>query len=160
MWLINWKLHFLQWKTHSLVLKFGPQNAENRILGLEISQFSGAQHAQSPPSPKKEDKRPLVDTVGYSTQTRWLLQILLKPLGTKARRKKYIVENNNYYIKKKQEFYPRLPGHKSGTLGHTISYIYKEYINIVAIWEYPDSMSGTFSEILFVKAKKALLNTL
>ena len=65
------------------------------------------------------------------------------------------------YQKKEQEFYPRLPDHKSGTLGHTISYIYKEYINIVAIWKYPDSMTGTFfPEILFVKAKKALLNNL
>ena len=88
------------------------------------------------------------------------LPLLMTDLFTQVQLLLIWLENNNYYIKKKQEFYPRLPDHKSGTLGHTISYIYKEYINIVAIWEYPDSMSGTFSEILFVKAKKALLNTL
>ena len=34
LWLINWKRHFLEWKTRSFVLKFIPQDAENRILGL------------------------------------------------------------------------------------------------------------------------------
>ena len=43
MWLINWNLHFLQWNTCSFILKSGPPNAENHILGLEISQFSEAQ---------------------------------------------------------------------------------------------------------------------
>jgi len=62
------------------------------------------------------------------TQVQFLL--IWPPFGTNAGRKEYIIENNNY-IKKKQEFYPGLPDHKSGTLGHTISYIYKEYINIM-----------------------------
>ena len=34
MWLINWKLYFLERKNTLSVPKFSPQNAENRILGL------------------------------------------------------------------------------------------------------------------------------
>ena len=34
LWLINWKLHFVEWKTRSFVLKFSSQKAANCILGL------------------------------------------------------------------------------------------------------------------------------
>ena len=49
-----------------------------------MSKFSGAECAQTSSSPlpsRKGDQRPLVDTVGYSFQTCWLLQFLLKPLA-------------------------------------------------------------------------------
>ena len=49
MWLINWKLHFLEWKTRSFAHKFSPQKAENHISGLWNVKFSGAELAQSPP---------------------------------------------------------------------------------------------------------------
>ena len=48
---------------------------------FENSKFSGEVLPLKPPHPpKKGDQRPLVDTVGYSIQTCWLLQLLLKPL--------------------------------------------------------------------------------
>ena len=45
--------------------------------GFGISKFFGAELSHTPFPPKK---RGLVDTVGYSIQTCWLLQFLLKPL--------------------------------------------------------------------------------
>ena len=74
MCLINWKLHFLR----SFVLKFSLQNVENRILGLwNFKIFWGRTHTDPLP-PKKRGL--VVDTVGYSIQTCWQLQLLLKPL--------------------------------------------------------------------------------
>ena len=41
-----WKPHFLEWKTRSSVLKFSPQNTENRIFrALKFQIFSGAERA-------------------------------------------------------------------------------------------------------------------
>ena len=54
MWLINWKLHFLKWKTCSFVLKFIPQNAENRILELWNFKIFQARTCPDPlPPPRK-----------------------------------------------------------------------------------------------------------
>ena len=71
MWLINWKLHFLEWKTHSFVLKFSPQNAENHIFrALTFQNFWGQNAFRPSPLPtRKGDQWPLFDTVGYSIQT-------------------------------------------------------------------------------------------
>ena len=82
MWLINWKLHFLEWKTRTFVLKFSPQITETCILGLwNFKIFWGRTHpGPLPPLYKKGDQQRLVDTVSYSIQTCWLLQLLLKPL--------------------------------------------------------------------------------
>ena len=52
---INWKLHFLEWITHSFVLKFCPQNTENCIFGLKISNILGQNAPRSlPPSIGKQ----------------------------------------------------------------------------------------------------------
>ena len=60
---------------------FFSQNAENRFLGLWNFKIFWARTSSDPlPSLEKGDQRPLVDTVGYSIQTCWLLQFLLKPL--------------------------------------------------------------------------------
>ena len=65
----------------SFVLKFMSQNAENRILGLWNFKIFLARTCPDPlPPPEKGDQQLLVDTVGYSIQICWLLQLLLKPL--------------------------------------------------------------------------------
>lgn len=60
------------------------------------------------------------------TQVQFLL--IRPPFGTNARRKEYIVENNNYILKK-QEFYPGLPDHKSGTLTWPYHILYLQRIH-------------------------------
>ena len=69
---INWKLHFLEWITHSFVLKFCPQNTENCIFGLKISNILGQNAPRSlPPSIGKQGGGDTVfDTVGYSRVVR------------------------------------------------------------------------------------------
>ena len=83
MWLINWKLHFPEWKRRSFVVKISPRILKITSSGFEISKLSGAEHTQTPfpalPPPPlpplgKEDQWSLVDTVGYSIRTCWLLQ--------------------------------------------------------------------------------------
>ena len=54
-----------------------PECLKSHFRALEFQSFLG-QNSPIPPSPPK--KRGLVDTVGYSIQTCWLLQFLLKPL--------------------------------------------------------------------------------
>ena len=61
-------------KTHSFILKFSPQHAENHIFwALKFQNFLGRNTLRSPPSPppapRKGDQGPLVDTVSYSIQT-------------------------------------------------------------------------------------------
>ena len=57
MCLINWKLHFLR----SFFLKFSPQNAENRILGLwNFKILWGRTHANPLPPKKKGTNGPLL----------------------------------------------------------------------------------------------------
>ena len=56
------------WKLHFRVSNF-------KFSGLKLLQT----HSPLPPLLEKGDQRPLVDTVGYSIQTYWLLQFLLKP---------------------------------------------------------------------------------
>ena len=52
MWLINWKLHFLEWKTRSFALKFSPQNTENRIFrALKFRNFLGRNALRPLPPP-------------------------------------------------------------------------------------------------------------
>ena len=61
MCLINCKLHFLQWKRRSFVLKFSPENAENRILRLwNFKIFWGRTHADPLPPKKKGTNGPLL----------------------------------------------------------------------------------------------------
>ena len=66
----------LEWKLS--LTQFSPQDARNHILRLwNFKIFWGT----TPPYPnKKGDKRALVDTVGFSIQSCWLCQFLLKPL--------------------------------------------------------------------------------
>ena len=61
-WLINWKLHFLEWKTRSFVLKFSPQNTENHIFRTwNFKIFRGGMHLDWPhPPPRRGDQQPLV----------------------------------------------------------------------------------------------------
>ena len=62
MWLVTWKLHFVEWKTHSFVLKFSPQNAENRIFRtLKFQNFLGQNVLRSPLPPlEKGTNSPLL----------------------------------------------------------------------------------------------------
>ena len=79
LWLINWKLYFLEWKTPSFVQKFSPREClklQSRALNFQNFPRHSLRHS----SPLiKGNYWPLVDTVGYSFQTCWLLQCL-KPL--------------------------------------------------------------------------------
>ena len=64
----DWRLQSLEWKTHSFVLKFSPQNAEDRILGLwKFKKFLGQNTPKPPPHPPR--KRGLMALCSYS----WLL---------------------------------------------------------------------------------------
>ena len=78
-WLINWKLYFLEWKTPYFVQKFSPREClklQSRALNFQNFPRHSLRHS----SPLiKGNYWPLVDTVGYSFQTCWLLQCL-KPL--------------------------------------------------------------------------------
>ena len=67
---IEWKLHFLEWKTRSFVVNLFCTTLKIAFWSFQISNFSGEAWPQttSPPPP----------TVSYSIQTCWLLQFLLK----------------------------------------------------------------------------------
>ena len=55
MWLITWKLHFLEWKKCSFVLKFSPQITETCILGLwNFKIFWGRTRPDPLPPPYKK----------------------------------------------------------------------------------------------------------
>ena len=50
---VAWKLHFLEWKTHSLVLKLVPRMLKSHFRGLKFQNFLG-KHTPRPPSPPLE----------------------------------------------------------------------------------------------------------
>ena len=67
---VEWKLHFLEWKTNSFLLNF-PElwNSEIRILGLWSFKIFWRSMPPDPLPLEKGDQQPLVDTVGYSIHT-------------------------------------------------------------------------------------------
>ena len=73
----EWKLQFLRWKTCSSVLSLVPGTLEIAFRAFKFVNFLG-EHAPDPL--RKRGQPALVDTVSYSIQTCWLLQLLLKPL--------------------------------------------------------------------------------
>ena len=65
----EWKLYFLEWELR------------NTIFCSQFINFPNIFWGARPQTPLEEgDYGPLFDTVGYSIQTCWLLQLLLKPL--------------------------------------------------------------------------------
>ena len=64
MWLINWKLHFPEWKRRSFVVKISPRILKITSSGFEISKFSGAEHTQTPfpalPPPPTRKRGPMI----------------------------------------------------------------------------------------------------
>ena len=76
---LEWKLHFLEWKTGSFALSLILRMLVIIFWG-SISKYSGEASPQIPL--EKREKRLLVDTVGYSIQTCWLLQFHWNPCKT------------------------------------------------------------------------------
>ena len=73
------KVAFSWMKNMLFCTQFSPQNASNHILGLNFKIFWGS---KPPDPPRKRETWLLVNTVGYSIQTCWLLQFYWNPCRT------------------------------------------------------------------------------
>ena len=96
LWLINWKLHCLEWKTCSFVLKFSRQNAENSILRAlkfpTFLTFLRLTRPDPPPPVQKETNGPFfIQSVTLFKPENRILRFLLKPLET-------FIQNEHYQL--------------------------------------------------------------
>ena len=81
-WLFNsWMKATFSWMKYTLFRsQFSPQNTENRIIGLWNFRTFWGNTSPNRPRKKGTNGHLLIARVGYSIQTCWPLQFLLKPL--------------------------------------------------------------------------------